>query len=297
MKKLNELWTLPFRLELVAILNGKIKLYGSKKLNYKFLLACANSFQTKQNVSKISILLDNNKLIPCFIEPSLLKFIKYRLHTSKRSNVYGFYLPDEDKIFILMSNITSIFGRSSDEELGGLVVHEAVHRYATLKGNEFISDFKDDLIYYYKYSLSNFFKLDESKLNDKIILDYVIFLFKLFELSPVQQRTSYATYNKLSNKIELTFRDLTLLEPDKFTQKVNNYVYMSSIFYNNPNSLKGNYTNYLEDGLKFFYSAYKARLNINDVNTIVIQELVCPSEVIAIMLENRADIRTNKIFM
>lgn len=296
MQRLSEVFLFPFKLVPVASI-GSVTLYGSKKLNEQVVKAWLKIPKVQASTKEISDLLDKGQIIVCFIQPSYLKFIKYKLFKSLDKNIYGLYMSSVDKIYIILSNTTSIFGRASNIELVGLIVHECVHRFSTKKPDQFISTFERELIRYYSLALSSYFKLDRSKLTEETVLDYVVSLHKLFERAPVQNRLEDEPYEKLEKIITRFFGDLTEISREKFQRRLSVFIEVVRIYNRRPSLLIPNYKFFVvNSGLApSFRRPYLSRLGFISFRGIVIQELFMPSEVAATYLEYKLDDRVSKV--
>jgi len=287
-KNLDEIIALPIGLKPLARLDGKL-IYGSEKLNSNFLKAISKSKRTSPLLAKFSSMIDSKKLIICFKSKTLPGFIQWKVFApSGEQKVLGFYDPPSEKIFIFISANLNIFAYVSNNFLSKLLIHESIHMFADEKRGSFISLFKSDLINYYKHLWSNYFKMNKNDVKDENILNVVNFIFKNFELkSP--------TGSSLKEYFTIIFKEFfqyTTISKDEFAQLVNDYILFARIFIMDMQKFISSITKY-KHVFDSIYLAYKEAFGLTNLTTLCVQELLYPSEVIAIMSEDIGNSRIN----
>jgi len=288
-----EVFILPTGLKEVARLDNN-PLYGSPKLNEKFLYALSKQDKTKNNLKKIETLINKGMIIPCFLEKGILHHIGWRIFgPAAVKSIAGFFNPEDERIFILISNDANIFTYVSNKFLSVLTAHELSHRAAFLDANKFYQTFRNELIEFYRTLFSIIFKIDTKQLSDKIVFGIVRFLFQYIEMS-VGQVSSKALI-QYSQLLRNELKGLSSLKHDNFIVMADDYIQIIGIF------LKD--INYFFDQMGEFshiispiYKAYKQALDIKNSSTVCIQELIYPSEVVAILSESGKDYVSNKVF-
>lgn len=289
-----EVFILPTGLKEIARLDNSIPLYGSDKLNEKFLYALSKQDKTKNSLKKIETLINKRIILPCFLHKGILDHIGWRIFGSAADkSIAGFFNPADERIFILISNDANIFTYVSNRFLAVLTAHELSHRAAFLDANKFYQTFRNELIEFYRTLFSLIFKIDTKKLSDSTVFSIVKFLFQYIEMSVGQVSSKALIQYSVLIKDEL--KSLSSLKHDDFTIMADDYIQLIGIFLKNLDYFfdqMGEYAHILSP----IYRAYKQALNIKNNSTVCIQELIYPSEVIAIMSESGKDYVANKVF-
>jgi hypothetical protein len=288
-----EVFILPVGLKEVARLDTQ-PLYGSPRLNEKFLYALSKQDKTKNSLKKIETLVNKGLIIPCFLEKGILSHIGWRIFgPAGVKSIAGFFNPEDERIFILISNDANIFTYVSNKFLAILTAHELSHRAAFLDANKFYQTFRNELIDFYRTLFSLIFKIDSKQLDDKTVFSIVKFLFQYIEMS-VGQVSSKALI-QYSQLLKNELRGLSHLKSEQFLVMADDYVQIVGIFLKDINYFfdqMGEYSHIISP----IYRAYKQALDIKNNSTVCIQELIYPSEVIAILSESGKDYVANKVF-
>lgn len=277
-----EVFILPTGLKEVARLDDS-PLYGSDHLNEKFLKALSKQDKTKGSLNKVESLINKRMLIPCFLDKGILHFIGWRIFgPSSIKSIAGFFNPEDERIFILISNDANIFTYVSNHFLANLTVHELSHRAAFLDANKFYHTFRQELIDFYKHLFCELFKIDKKKLDDKIVFNIIKFMFQNIEMEPGQVSShALILYSQL---IRMQLKGLSDLKHDNFLVVADDYIQIIGIFLKDLNGFFNAIDQY-EHILVPIYRAYKQSLGIRNASTVCIQELIYPSEVIALLSE------------
>lgn len=288
-----EVFILPTGLKEVARLDDA-PLYGSDKLNKKYLEALADQDKTKNSLKKIESLLNKGLIIPCFLEKGILHHIGWRIFgPAGVKAIAGFFNPGDERIFILISNDANIFTYVSNKFLASLTAHELSHRAAFKDANKFYQTFRNELIVFYKELFSDIFKIDKKKLDDKAVFNIIKFLFQYIEMS-VGQVSSKALI-QYSQLIKNEFKGLSGLKHEQFEIMADDYIQIIGIFLKDINYFFSSIENFSHI-LSPIYRAYKQALDMKNNSTVCIQELIYPSEVIALLSEFGKDYVANKVF-
>jgi len=289
MDKVLELFAPPVGLHPIPVF-GNMKLYTSESLRKKYLKAMSKTEKLKPVIGHVSKLVNDNIIIPAFMTKGIVRTLFYRMFPIDRArtadqyfrkefkNVYGFYDSGSKKIYLLISNNINIFGMSSNKLLANLTVHESAHMYAANKPGKFISKFRSDLFDYYNYYFTEL--LDLRGNYSKELLTIVELLFNRFEKSKDISNKDLVRYHTLLMK----FKPFSQLHDDEFDRKIRDYIVAVKLFVKSTSAFIRNMNRYMEILLPLEH-AYKKTFGGNDAGNLVIQELLFPSEVIAVASE------------
>jgi len=287
-KNLDEIIALPIGLKPLARLDGKL-IYGSEKLNTNFLKAISKSKRTSPHLAKFSSMINSKRLIVCFKSKTLPGFIQWKVFApSGEQKILGFYDPPSDKIFIFISSNLNMFAYVSNNFLSKLLIHESIHMFADVKRGSFISLFKADLINYYKHLWTNYFKMNKNDVKDETILNVVNFIFKNFELKSPTGAGLKAYFTLIFKE----FFQYTTVSKDEFAKLVSDYLLFATIFVTDMQKFISSIPKY-KHVFTPIYTAYKEAFGLTNLTTLCVQELLYPSEVIAIMSEGIGNSRIN----
>ena len=277
----NEMFAFPINLKPVVKLDNEL-FYGGGSLNKSFIKALNKSSRTKKVASQFEKMIKTKQLVPCFLHKGFLKFMAWKVFApSGVKNIMGFYYPKNKKVYILLSNDLNVFAYTSNNFLAKLTVHECIHLFADKKPSSFLNTFKNEINIFYKKLLCKTFSIDEKKLDDSIINRISKFIFTNLERKGRITNSSLSNYFKLLNN---ELRELTTLSEDVFEKILIDYIVISKIYLNDIGkffSVKTRYKHIL-DAIE---SAYKEAFNFKNTDTTCIQELIYPSEIIAIYSE------------
>jgi len=279
----NELFALPINLKPVVTIYGE-KFYGSEKINEKYIKALENNSQTEKVAVKIRKLVEYKEIIPCFTNKNLVKFIKWKLFApdSVKDEV-GFYDMKSKKIIILFNPAINFFAYASNKLLGELTIHECMHKLAKEKLSTFNSIFLNMEVEFYRVLWTRIFSIDKKKLDNKKIIKIINFINKTFTLK--LNNNDIVKYYKL---LDSEFKDLTSLPPENFKRMVTDYIVIMSIYIKDVNRFYHS-IEFFKHILSPIYLAYSEALNCRNINSMCVQELFTPDEIIA----NYAELHTD----
>lgn len=282
-ESLKEIFVMPTNLKVVAKIDG-MPLYGSDKLNEKYIKALSKSGRTKPYIEKLKKLVDKGVIVPCFLTKGIPRFYSWKLFgPSSIKSIAGFYEPIKTKkVYILISNNANMFGHVSNNFLAKLTIHELMHRTASKMGISFISTFKKELAEFYRELWSQVFSISSRKLTDSIVIPVVGYIFKNFELKTKIITT--ADLNKQYSVLHKVLQPLTTMPESDFDRQLASYIEVQLLFNKDIQrffQLKGDYDNILFP----IYNAYKKAFGMRNLSTLCVQELFYPSEVMAISSE------------
>lgn len=280
---LDEAWgILPKQLSVVDTLEGE-KLYSSEAVNKKFLHAIKKQKILKPVADKLGNLIDRQILVPCFASKNLIRLVGHKFFSDQLSkNILGFYFSDRNKIYILLDNHTKFLIFMSNKELSSVTIHELQHYASWNLKMKFFAIHKDTFRDYYR----TFFKLYLGiNVPDNVTDIIVYYILKNFEY-PKRHSTKF-----LVKYADLMFDGFEKIHPDKDTleRQITNMLAAVKVYLTNPNS----FISALQSGqpavldvVKALHKSYKG-IRIRNPNSLTIQELIYPSEVIAIQSQKR----------
>ncbi|MFA5559157.1 MAG: hypothetical protein WDA59_06875 [Methanofastidiosum sp.] len=125
---------------------GKYTLYGSDSFNNKILNKLIENSRTMNmfgdeiknafNVSKDCYFTVFNKSKMGYILSKLKnKVIDFFTYLPEH-HILGFYIPDENKLFIVLNNSSSVLSNVDDEKITEIIIHELSHKFAKERVNE-----------------------------------------------------------------------------------------------------------------------------------------------------------------
>jgi len=289
MINLDELFALPIGLHAINVF-GSMKLYTSESLKNNYLKAMAKTEKMKPVFGNLSKMVNDNLIIPCFLVKGLVRTIFFRMFPIDRvrtadqyfrkefKNVYGFYDSGSKKIYLLISNNINIFGISNNNLLASLTIHEGAHMLAAKKSGKFISTFRNDLNEYYIHYFTELLSLKGNY--TKEIFSILTLLFYEFEKSKDVSNKDLVRYHTLLMK----FKPYSQLENDEFDRRIRDYIVAVKLFVKSTSVFIRNINRYMQILLPLEH-AYKKTFGGFDIGNIVIQELLFPSEIIAVASE------------
>lgn len=279
--QLNEVFAPPIGLHPIAKIDGN-DIYGSSALNRTFLKALEKSGRTRAAYSKFEDLIQKGRLIPCHSTSGFISFIDWKLFqpANERTVTMGFYDRGSKKVYIMISNNANLFSVVTNNFLGKLTIHELVHMFSDIKKALFINMFKKELIGYYRELWKQLFSIADipEKTTEKIIR----YIYTNIETSKVINNNSILKYNALMNT---ELRKYSTLGEDQFSTILSDYMIIAKTFLISTDRFLQSREKY-KHILMPMYNAYQRAFSIRNMTTICIQELIFPSEVIAIASED-----------
>jgi hypothetical protein len=286
MDNINE-FAIDLSLQKVAEIDGH-PLYTSSILMKKFINVIKSMPRSKQYANDYISLIEAKKLIPCYFTKVFLRIFEFDVKDlpPEAKHIVGFYAWDKYKAYILIDNSVNIYTPKYARFLVEVTIHELTHMFAKEQSKQFMSLFGGTLIDFYVSYFTKVFKLKGDLINEtKSVIN---FMFNQFELSG-----NFST-RRLYEKIHGNFLKLTTLDQDDFENVLLKYcnVFMIYVHYG-LNEIIQSRIKY-SDILDPIGEVYKEVFN-NNVRSIHIQELLCPSEVISILSETDKSSKYNKM--
>lgn len=282
---MNEFFALPIGLKPIPIF-GSLQLFTSESLK-KSYIESMSSMPKMSNISgTISKMVENEMIIPCFLTKGILSTILFKMFPTDRArndeqffkeemrNVFGFYESGSKKIYILISNQINKFGFTNNERIYNVTVHESCHMASSKNQSKFMNSFRIFLSDYYTNYFTKIFSLDF--VDNKLINDIIKLLFTKFEKSTIVTQSNLKKYHELMMK----FRDSSQAG-DSFDKIVHDFFVAIRLFTSSTSQFikSMNQFSHITDPLQTSYSDTFGGV---DPGNIPIQELIFPSEVIAI---------------
>lgn len=289
MKNITELFAIPVGLHAIPVF-GSMKLYTSESLRKGYLKAMAKTEKMQPVYEQISKLVNDNIIIPAFMTKGIIRTIIYRMFPIDRArsvdqqfkqefkNVYGFYESGSGKIYLLISNNINIFGLSNNNLLANLTIHEYTHLTAAKNSKKFISSFQHTLFEYYNHYFTELLNLKGNY--SKEILSVVELLFGRFEKSKDISNKDLVRYHTILMK----FKPYSQIKGEDFDLRIRNYIVAVKLFVKSTSAFIRNMNRFMQV-LVPLENAYKKTFGGYDTGNLAVQELLFPSEVIAISTE------------
>jgi len=254
------------------------KLFSSEAVKEKFINAISNQDILSPVKDKIRNLIERQIIVPAFVSKNVIRLIGHKFFSDQFEKlVLGFYDSSKNKIYILLDNNTKFLFFMSNKALGLLTMHELQH-YASLNLKfKFANLHKNTFRTYFR----NFYKMyADVNLPDSIIDDIVIFIFKNFEY-PKNQSTQFLV--KYADIIYDSFHQY-IKDDDQREYIIRDMMSVLKLYLTDANSFIASIRGGNDKVIKLVKSlsqSYKS-LKIRNPRSLPIQELIFPSEIIAI---------------
>lgn len=284
---LNELFALPVGMKHVITLDNQ-KLYSSDKLKQKFVDTLFKTGRGKPIATIVDNMIRKKEFIPAFVSKSLFKLIKNKVFPGNIKQSFGFYAPKRKLIVICMDQNIS-WGFANDDWLAKLTIHEGMHKCAVERSSLFFSTFRSELERYYSAVFQKIFSLEEEP---KEISKIVKFLFYKCEKTNPYSNTTIMSLHKI---LQTDLKKYTTLKPEEFENLLRDYIVAWKIYSRNPQILSQNIKRFVHVIRPLIY-AYKDIFGGLVTENFYIQEIMIPSEVIAIRSEIKPDAKIYKAF-
>jgi hypothetical protein len=252
---------------------GKIdgqSLFSSLQTKTKFLSSIQESKEISRIYPVISQYVKDNIIIPAYVHSGIFSRLLNKTFANKiSSELLGLYLPEQNKIYILVDSGSNFFWKS-DLGLSQVTFHELMHYASANNRKKFSSAFKRPLLEYYQLFFKRCANIEVSPNNIWKLLE---FMFNTFENRKSKKQTDL-------DKLESFYSRYICKDKSKLQNilvPLYTYIYKPDLFFNSINiDLKINKT------VSSLYLCYSDVFGIIKPNTTPIQELLYPSEVIAV---------------
>jgi len=264
------------------------KIYTNQKIIDEFVSIIQDQSTFKPIIADITRLIETNRIVPVHIKIGLLKKITYLLFKNKKkfaqsSSALAFFDFESRKIFVLVENIENFNYWKKQEALSLVLLHELQHMTCLLFPKTFMKVHAKSLALYYKRFFKLFF---EKEINVNETYKVALWLHDRTETITGRSTLDASTLNQY---IKILWKVLRPYYKDTISLKrdIVDYFKILAVYVNMPSL----YTEYLhsknKQALRMFLSlrdAYKS-LNILKNDSLCIQEVLFPSEVISIESE------------
>jgi len=278
-KELQELFSLPTKLQVAADING-VKVYSSDKLKASFIKTFQKTGRGKFIANQIEDIVKSGDIVPCYLSKGILKFVAHRLFGKSNKSIAGLFHPEMRKVFVLIDNNINIFGTGSSDLLVSTTIHECMHLLAAKQRKRFLSIFKPILLKYYTEVFSDIFQIN-GQINPKSVQKIYEFI-SYFEYSKTYVINKRLTdYYKL---LEKEFQDKSKLDSNEFRQILTEYIVCLKLVLSQWNVFIKNIRRFTRI-IGPLYDGYRTAFGKRNDYTTPIQELIYPSEIASVYSE------------
>lgn len=290
-QNLNELFALPVKVKLVAVIDNQIKLYSSNSLKEKYVKSMSKEKQTKACVNEIERLVKNDKILPCFLSKGFFSFVGYKIFApSGIKMISGFYYNRTDKIYLLIDNNISRFGFGSNRFLALLTMHEGMHMFASQNPTGFLSLFKNELTDFYTILFQDIFQIKGPIKDVEKIYEYAF-----LKIETPKKNITNSVLSKYYDIMESILKSQSGLSEEDFKNYLTDYIVAVKLFTKGPVIFINNIRKFPHI-IRPVYDAYRKAFGMKNLTTVCIQELLYPSEVIAILSEKASNPKIKTAF-
>lgn len=279
-----ELFALPFNTYEVANLDGW-KLYSSASLKRKYSESMYKIRKTKPIAKKIEELVNKNVIVPAWINKGIFRLTFFKIFAPPGTQgILGFYISKYHQIYLLIDNNITL-GFASNIKLASLMIHESMHMAANNMKYAFVNLFKPELVAFYNAMLKSIFIIPEKVNLDKISETIILFLFKNFEfkkeLSNSYVKSFIPMYRKL---LDSSLKSKTISTEQEFNLNLDYFIDFVQLYFKDINSFISQLRRY-QHIYRGLLNGYKNGLNVKNNNSLCVQELFYPSEIICMYSE------------
>jgi len=259
---------IPFGMSKVDELGGQ-PIYSSNSIKSMFLEVVAEMPKLKPIHAEITQLVNEGIIIPGYVSSGLFGFLVRKAFSNKFGPMMGCYVPDKNKIYILVESFSSYTFFVPDQGIADVILHELCHYAVRNQGIKFVLPFKKQMIEYYQL----FFRVDAAIVVSPVnVWRLITFLHKTFEINKPKNSDldkmekfyyKYISDDKESVNAVLYPVFLYLMDPDRFFSKARTNILINKCMIT-------------------LIDCYSDVFKIHRPNTAAIQELIFPSEIICI---------------
>ena len=286
-----EFFALPVAPRIVARIDG-VPLYGSKSLNFMFLLSLGKVQKTVIK-EQLRELVNEQAIIPCWLQKGVLKVRKFIINEKGAiRHIAAFYDPRSKRVYILIDNQINKWGFASNKVLSDLTVHECIHMFADRSPTKFFSIFKANLEKFYYEYFNIIFDLGGKPVKE---IDAITrFIFMGIERKVASGGLTNSLLKRYHTYLDKNLRKYSNLKGNDFEQRLNDYIAILKYYSKDITiflSMRSQYTHILGP----LQNAYRKTFG-GTTDTIPIQELFLCSEVIAVSTEIKMRANVYKAF-
>lgn len=268
---------------------GNDKIFTSDEIKESFIESISSQDTFKPILEHIVRLIDLDVIVPAHVKEGLVNKIVYFFFKGKKeyaeSNFcIAFFAPESSKIFVLVENAENLDYWKKEEVLSLILLHELQHMTATYFPTSFIRLHSRSLIAYYKRFFKLYFRTDVS---DRDVYKIVNWIHTQTETRRGRSRLENETLNRYFGIL------WTILKPgyesaDQLKADLYAFFRVMIMYLNNPTTYVQMVHQKDPACTKVFTcleESYKALNITQSVNSMFIQEVFAPGEVICIESE------------
>jgi hypothetical protein len=286
LRSIEENWMfLPFSLTYVDTIANQ-KLYSSKKLQEQTIELFSQQKIFSPVIDKINNLIDRQIIVPCIATKSLIVLLKNRIFSKNKTNLIdqltvGYYSSSKNKVFVIIDGKSvSTFNNLVTSSVSKITMHELQHYCAYNLQTKFLSLNKQSLINFY----TEFFKtIFGTILPVKDISKIIEYIFTNYELSNL---VNINFLNKYASILDTILRTHIYSNYER-EHKIVDIMSVLKVYLQDGSSFINLLKQKDENSITIYTKLIDSydKINVSHPSTIAIQELVYPSEVIAIESE------------
>lgn len=254
------------------------EMHTSEKLKKVFKKIIFNQPLFKSVQKSIQKLIDNDLIIPVLASKSILGMIKRRIFAPpERTHTLGYYSSNRKKIFIILENNTSFIFFSKDEEIALVVMHELQHFCYDVFPKEFLNVHKESLVKFYQTFISLTFQVH---LTDEDAFDLVKWVSSNVAGAGIKNLAVLVRYALYLEKLFLKY----VKKDDNAIKRISPFLSVLKLYLSDLTSFVKALQNGNKNVVTVFINLNKSyeSLGIKKVESLCIQELWAPSEIICI---------------
>jgi len=283
MQVLDEAWgILPTSLSVVDNIEGQ-DLYSSSKVKGKFVEAIMKQKILAPVYKKMENLIERQIVIPCFASKNFISFLSHKFFSDQLSkSILGFFYAPKNKLYVLLDNQTKFIVFMSNTELSSVTMHELQHYAAWNLKAKFYNINKNIFRTYFNYFYNLQFNVNAPA---SVIDNLVEHCFENFELKK-DPSTTFLT--KFADVLFNQLRDL--IPDDEVREKaITKMLAIEKIYLTDPSAFVESVQQGDPDVKELVINLHRSysSLGIKDPRSLTIQELLYPSEIIAIQGQHK----------
>lgn len=283
-------------------------LYSSDEIYNAMTNIFNDSHILKPVIKKVNALLGTNKIIVGYINPNYFNFLYKKLKSImgiKNSLVLGFYDNITDTIFLVLDDSINLFGRDT-KGLDIILAHELCHMASyQFKYTNIHNLFRNDIFKFYYNIIVEMWNLYFKDSNFPQERDVKVELNNVIDKLFLRNDCSKFSMDVKINNTFVIWKDFfTKLYPSKEDEFIPSMMAQSLMIvylenYSGDMFITSNIKYNKNKIEKMFYNSYKNVFGLNNLVTEPGQEIIYPSEIIAITnqfgLNHKAITAINKI--
>jgi hypothetical protein len=286
-ENLQELFAAPLNPKLVAVLDKNTKFYSSNYLISEYKKSLAKSEYTAKAYSLLNNLINDKIIIPVYMSSNILTYSFYKIFKDSNpvSNALAFYDPASNRIFVLIDKNTTL-GFVSNEWIAKLTVHELMHMSCAHGKDRFKKLFFNDYQDYYSYFFHILCEKDTTNKTMKDISPFVKEYINIFHNVEVHNGNLETAIIKKGFNIFYKIMKYFNIEENTIKDTQDGYKYLLIMYlkYGVPGIIKAISYKECKNLILSLKNTYYF-MTRKKIQTLAIQELIFPSEVVAVLSE------------